>query len=204
MSGEPLVYRENVNNVTSNMSISNSCMFQDSFSNKYLIKGEIFLKKEFNGTVEEIDIGKNLVTLDASVLLARLMKNNEEPDHGLFALAIGSGDPAWDPRNPPSSAAVNTKTELVNEIARKEFSKVSFIKIPTDGSPYETDTPTNVLDLTTTFGPGEAEDYWMEMGLYGGDATLVKDSGTLVTYKNFGLVTKNPGSTYTITYRLTF
>ncbi|TFH65833.1 MAG: hypothetical protein E4G90_05625, partial [Gemmatimonadales bacterium] len=33
----------------------------------------------------------NVVTLDAGLLVARLMKDNEEPDHGINMLGVGTG-----------------------------------------------------------------------------------------------------------------
>lgn len=170
------------------------------------VKGEIFLTKEHaDGTVEKEVIGKNIVTLLASTLLAQLVAKEVKGDVlGLQFLAIGSGDEAWDPRTPP--AAANTQTALENEIYRKSFYSVDFINPdPAPGDPEISPTPTNILDFTARFEAGEATGFWMEMGLFGGDADEgIPDSGTLVTYKTFAMVTKPADSIYTITYRLTF
>lgn len=200
-------FNEKMGSTSEGFVFSNSSSHQEDLTLGTVIrvKGEIFLKKELHetGDVEDVLLGKNIVTLGASILLARLMKSNTDPAYGLFALAIGSGDPSWDPRNPP--APLNSRAVLVSEIARKQFSATTFIQpVPAGSTPYPTLTPTNILDLTTVYGPGDAEGYWMEMGLVGGDASLAANSGTLVTYKTFGMVTKPAGSTYTVTYRLTF
>ena len=197
-------FSEKVNASSEQLSLNQSSFHKESL-NQINVLGEIFLKKEHaDGTVEHEVIGKNIVTLSASVLLARLAaKEYKGAVGGLDYLAIGSGAPEWDPRFPPSAA--NTATALVNEIYRKQFYSIEFINPdPAPGDPEVSPTPTNIIDLTARFEQGEADGFWMEMGLFGGDATSSADSGDLVTYKIFSLVSKPSDSIYTITYRLTF
>lgn len=198
-------FSEKVTDSSEQLSINQSSLQKDNLSN-IKVKGEIFLKKEHaDGKIEEEFVGRNIVTLSASTLLAQLVAKEYKGDvGGIKLLAIGSGDPEWDPRFPPS--AVNTQTSLENEIYRKTLYSVEFINPdPVPGGPELSPTPTNILDLTARFEAGEATGFWMEMGLFGGDADEdVVDSGTLVTYKIFSMVTKPADSIYTITYRLTF
>src|SRR5579863_5107540 len=65
-------------------------------------KGEVFmtLRDAKTGVVQ--DHRHNLVVLDASILIARLMKDNAEPPNGIFCLAMGTGDVGWNPMSPPA------------------------------------------------------------------------------------------------------
>lgn len=161
---------------------------------------------------------RNLVVLDASILIARLMKDSQEPPHGIFALAVGTGDSGWNPMAPP--APTNTQRSLYSELARKTFANTQFI----DGGGVPTAIPTNVVDFTTTFAESEAVGPLVEMGLLGGnistnmnirnpvlppngpynvgvDLTLFDSE---INYLTFAVVNKPPTSTLTIVWRLTF
>ena len=165
---------------------------------------------------------KNMVTLDAGILLARLLRgtgiiHQSEPSWGSYVLAVGTGDIGWDPLAPPGPT--NTQRSLFNELARKTFSSADFI---TSGGSIS-GVPTNIIDLTAIFAPGEATGPWMEMGILGGDVDPVlanrnpvlppngiydptvdlvgKD--TLVNYISFPVISKSPTSTLSWTWRLT-
>jgi hypothetical protein len=190
----------------------------------YKIKGEIFWKLE-NTSTGEIQEGhkNNIVTLDASILVARLMKGTavpytSEPRFGIFALAVGTGSVAWDPLNPPPPTT--TQRSLENEIARKQVSTASFI----DPSGNIVGYPTNVVDLTVIFSESEAVGTLVEMALLGGDVNsnmavlnpVLPPNGVydatfnvvgydmLGTYLTFGAITKPPTSTLSLVYRLSF
>lgn len=127
-------------------------------------KGEVFFRLQHaDGSVEEHHI-PNVITKDFSLLMARLAKDPLEPRHGIFALAVGSGDAGWDLQNPPT--ATETQRSLYTEIGRKEFSETEFID-PSTGTPVAR--PTNVVDFTTIFAESEAVGAIVEMGLVGGD-----------------------------------
>lgn len=102
---------------------------------------------------------KNVITRDASILLARLCKDSTEPSAGIFALAVGTGDVGWDLQNPP--AATSNDRALVSEIARKQVSSSTFID--SGGNPIAI--PTNIVDFSTTFSESEAVGPLVEMGL---------------------------------------
>lgn len=187
------------------------------------IRGEIFWEMR-NPKTGEVRRGHmyNVVTNDASVLLARLLRSSSvahqsEPNYGVLALALGSGDVGWDPQRPPP--ATPTQRSLYNEVARKVIASSSFVTPDGQVSPV----PTNVVDFTTTFTESEAVGSLMEMGLIGGDAssnmslrspvlpangaydpsTSVIGKDALVNYKTFKVVNKAPGWTLSWTWRLT-
>lgn len=185
----------------------------------YYIRGDVFFKMTSrSGEVELEREHRNLVVLDASILIARLMKDNAEPPHGLFALAVGTGDTGWNPMAPP--AATNTQRALYSELSRKTFTTTQFI----DGGGVPTAIPTNVVDFTTTFSESEAVGPLVEMGLIGGNissnlatrnpvspsngpynaAVDLTTKETLVNYLTFPVVNKPATSTFSITWRLTF
>lgn len=192
---------------------------QEDFG-RYYIRGDVFveLRDGATGELQEKRELRNLVVLDASILIARLMKNNQEPPHGIFALAVGTGDVGWNPMNPP--APTNTQRSLFSELARKTFANTQFIDV--GGVP--TAIPTHVVDFTTTYAEAEAVGPLVEMGLLGGNinsnlairnpvlppngpynATVdLTTKDTLVNYLTFPVINKPPTSTLTIVWRLTF
>jgi hypothetical protein len=186
---------------------------------RYHIRGDVFLTlcDGLTGAVQE-ERKLNLVTLDASILIARLMKDNQEPPHGIFALAVGTGQVGWNPMSPP--AATNTQRALWSELARKTFASTNFV----DASGIPAAYPTNVVDFTTTFAEAEAVGPLDEMGLLGGNVSSnlsirnpvsppngpynptvnLTNFDTLVNYLTFPVINKPPTSTLTIVWRLTF
>ena len=191
---------------------------EEDVRSRISLKGEVFmtLRDGQTGDVQDERHLTNLVTLDASILIARLMKNNAEPPHGIYALAVGTGAIGWNVLSPP--APVNTERALWSEIARKTFASTQFIN--SAGAPVAI--PTNVVDFTTTFAEAEAVGPLCEMGLLGGnlssnmsirnpvpsgpydptvDLTLYD---TLVNVLNFAVISKPATSTLSITWRLSF
>lgn len=183
------------------------------------IQGELFLecKDSITGEVQRLH-WKNVITTDASILVARLIKDSLEPPHGAFALAVGGGDSGWDLQHPPAPT-VNQRA-LYSELSRKTFTSTQFVNA--SGTPVAY--PTHVVDFTTTFTESEAVGPWVEMGIIGGnvssnmsvrnpvsppngtydptvDLTLYE---TLINYLTFPVINKPATSTYTLTWRLTF
>lgn len=174
------------------------------------VTGELQLEREI----------KNVVTLDASLEVARLMKDPQEPAHGINMLGVGTGAPGAI-LNP--DAPSNEQRRLNNEIARKSFSETTF----RDSNGAAVAIPTNVVDFTTIYGESEAVGPLNEMGLLstisdntaiinnnpnfagnGGqayDPTIdVANYDVLVNYLTFSVITKPATSILTITWRLTF
>ena len=162
----------------------------------------------------------NVVTLDASLLVARLMKDPQEPAHGINMLGVGTGAPGA-VLNP--DAPSNEQRRLNNGIARKPFSETTF----RDANGAAVSIPTNVVDFTTIYGEAEAVGPLNEMGLLstisdntatinnnpnfagnGGqayDPTIdVTNYDILVNYLTFSVISKPVTSILTITWRLSF
>lgn len=184
------------------------------------VRGDVFAKM-WDGASGEIQHEwerKNLVVLDASILIARLMKDSAEAPHGIYALAVGTGDVGWSLLSPP--AATNTQRALYSEVTRKTFSTTQFISA--GGTPVAY--PTKVVDFTTIFTESEAVGPLMEMGLIGGnissnmatrnpvspangaynDTVDLTDFETLCNYLTFPVISKPATSILQITWRLTF
>jgi len=163
---------------------------------------------------------KNVVTLDAGLLVARLMKDPTEPAHGINMLGVGTGA-LGAILNP--DAPSNEQRRLNNEITRKTFSETTF----RDSNGAAVAIPTNVVDFTTIYGESEAVGPLNEMGLLstisnnptiinnnpnfagqGGqpyDPTIdVTNYDELVNYLTFSVISKPATSILTITWRLTF
>lgn len=119
--------------------------FEEDFH--YAPRGDVFitLRDGQTGEVQDYREVRNLVVKDASILIARLMKNSQEPPHGAFCLAVGSGDVGWNPMIPP--APTDTQRSLYSEIGRKVFSNTEFI----DAGGVPVAYPTNIVDFTTIF-----------------------------------------------------
>lgn len=181
-------------------------------------RGEVFMTLRDAKTGEVQDHRHNLVVLDASILIARLMKDNAEPPNGIFCLAMGTGDVGWNPMSPP--APTNTQRSLWSELSRKTFAETQFI----NSSAIPSAIPTNVVDFQTTFSESEAVGPIVEMGLIGGNVSsnlsvrnpVLPPNGpydptvdlttfeTLVNYLTFPVINKPATSTLTIVWRLTF
>lgn len=184
-----------------------------------ILGGEVFLTltDKASGKVLETRHVKNLIVKDASILVARLLRDNQEPPHGAFVLAVGSGDAGWDPMNPPAPTV--TQRSLYGEITRKIFAQKQFI----DSSGIPVGFPTNIVDYTVIFSESEAVGPLMEMGIVGGnidsnmsirnpvqppngpyDPTVnLTGYETLVNYLTFKVINKPATATFTVTWRLT-
>ena len=186
----------------------------------YHIRGDVFftLRDGATGEIQEERELRNLVVLDASILIARLMKDNAEPPHGVYALAVGTGDTGWNLQSPP--APTTTQRSLYGELARKTFADTQFI----DGDGVPSAVPTKIVDFTTTFAEAEAVGPLVEMGLLGGNIStnmsvknpVLPSNGsydatvdltlfdTQINYLTFPVINKPATSTLTIVWRLTF
>ena len=186
----------------------------------YYIRGDVFMTLRDGQTGDILDTRehRNLVVKDASILIARLMKDSSEAPHGAFCLAVGSGDTGWNLMSPP--APTITQRAIYSELTRKTFANTQFIN--SGGIPVAY--PTNIVDFTTIFTESEAVGALCEMGILGGnvasnmsiknpvtppngtyDATVdLTTKETLINYLTFPVINKPPTSTLTIVWRLTF
>lgn len=137
----------------------------------------------------------NIIVLDASLLIAQLVKDYNVD--GLTFLAVGTGQTFWDKNNPPAAtAAQNT---LFTELTRKAFGSTTFIDGATPVA-FRTDT----VDFFTTFLAGEGTGALCEMGLWGGAGASVANSGTLFNYFTFPVINKGALQILDVTWRISF
>jgi len=181
---------------------------------------------EKDKVVREIE-DHNLIVSAASTLMAGRMApgaitgGEEESfegdyfDHGLQYLAVGTGiltdstreydketNPvdrdAYDILNPPEPTL--DRTQLTNEIFRKQFTSWNFLN--PDGS--ISDVATNILQISTTLTEDEANAPLNEVALFGGNATSEKGSGIMFNMKSFECISKTNNHRISIIWRLTF
>jgi len=166
------------------------------------LHGEVWmtLRDARTGQVVQEYHSRNIIVNSASILIARLLKDNHEPDTGISYLAVGTGGIGWDLQDPP--APINTQTTLANEIARKAFTTEDVSFVDPDTGDHVT-VPTNVVDFTATFAETEAVGPIVEMGLFGGDTTDMPDSGTQINYRTFPVINKSASMTLSIIIRIT-
>ena len=177
--------------------------------------GEVYHRMGDEGGFEYL--GKNVVTSDASIFFARLIRDPSEPTSGAFALAVGTGDSGWNPSSVPIAEA--SQGSLYTEIDRVTFTSIEFIDEAGDTSAI----PTNVLDFTATFSTTQAVGALVEMGIVCGavdttnpltatpipqvdwsDPTVDRtEYDTFLNIKNFNVVNKPSGQTYTLVWRVT-
>jgi hypothetical protein len=173
-----------------------------------------------SGEIQEHWQRRQVVTLDASLLVARLCKNNKEPKHGFNMLAVGTGA-LGSLLNP--DAPTNQQRRLNNEIARKPFADATF----RDANGAAVSIPTNVVDFTTIFGESEAVGPLNEMGILstisdntaiinnnpnfagqGGqpyDPTIdITGYDTLCNFLTFSVISKPATSILTVTWRISY
>jgi hypothetical protein len=185
-----------------------------------IVRGDVFitLRDGSTGEIQDSREFKNLIVKDASILVARLMKDSQEPPHSIFVLAMGTGDTGWNPMAPP--APTGTQRALYAELTRKTFSTTNFV----DAGGVPTAVPTNVVDFTTTYSEAEAVGPLVEMGLLGGNISTnmsirnpvsppngpynpsvdLTTKETLVNYLTFPVINKPATSQLEIVWRLTF
>jgi hypothetical protein len=182
------------------------------------MQGELFIELRDANTGELLhsDHRKNVITYDASILVALLTRNPTSRANGVYMLAVGTGatgallsPDAPDPR----------QRRLNGEIARKAFSSTTF----RDGSGNAVAIPTNIVDFTCTFSESEAVGPLNEMGLISPissnplitnpnpNAFPTRDTTVdlslydiLFNYLTFPVISKPSTATLAITWRLTF
>ena len=185
-------------------------------------RGELWFKLCEPGKEDETPweyIGPNVITTDASILVARLIADPTEPTAGAFALAVGTGDVGWDLQAVPP--ATSSQGSLYAEIERKQFSDIDFI---TAGTGLVSAIPTNILDFTTTYATSEAVGPLVEMGIVCAPIDIVppltanplpqvswndpsvdrRSYDTFLNARNFNVINKPGTMTLTFVWRVTF
>ena len=146
--------------------------------------GEIIDRIHYaDGHVEE-RVGHNLVVNNFLNLVMSLLKQ-QSGYKGIQYWAVGSGASSWDSSMPNPEL---TATKLTAELGRVAIS-TSEIKFLTPEY-EESSTPTNILQISHTFGPTDCNGVWREFGIFGGNATSAKDSGVMINKRHHAVITK--------------
>lgn len=182
------------------------------------VQGELFIHMvdAATGDVLHDEHRKNIITLDAGILVAILCRNPAGRTNGINMLAVGTG--ATGALLSPN-APDNRQRKLNAEIARKGFASTVF----RDGSGAAVAYPTNIVDFTTTFGEAEAVGPINEMGLLStissnpaivnpnpntfptrNTTVDVSNLDILVNYISCSVLSKPSTAVLTITWRITF
>jgi hypothetical protein len=162
------------------------------------LHGELILKAYEGGKLVHEYRQSNIIVNLASVLIARLLKDSSEPAGGITYLAVGSGNSSWDMFDPP--APTTSQILLENEYYRKQIDMSTFVH-PETGEP--TTTNTNIVDYVVTFGEAEAVGPMVELSLFGGDATVASNTGTMINWRTIPVINKTSTMTLTIIFRIT-
>ena len=200
------IFKEFIKKVNSQTKMGFSYLYKEYLRITGKWKGEFFITLSYaDGRVETL-YKRNIIVDSSSTLIARLLVDGQAavdpsgPAHGIWVLAVGTGDASWDKQNPP--APTTGETQLVSELTRKRFSEVYFVK--TDGSGLPAATYTNIIDFQTVFNESEAVGPLVEFGLFGGDADEgVANSGNMVNCLRFPVINKPNNATMSIIFRLT-
>lgn len=146
--------------------------------------GEIIDRIHYaDGRVEE-RVGHNLVVNSFLNLVMSLLKQ-QSGYKGIQYWAVGSGASSWDSSMPNPEL---TATKLTAELGRVAIS-TSEIKFLTPEY-EESSSPTNILQISHTFGPTDCNGVWREFGIFGGNATSAKDSGVMINKRHHAVITK--------------
>lgn len=213
-----MIHKDLLKKITTGFKMGISSMYQEKLPS---LQGEVFVREIDPGTGDTRNMWskKNLIVLDSSLLIAALLKDNQEPNFGINMLAVGTGATGAI-LNP--DAPLSTQRRLNNELARKSFSEITF----RDSSGGAVSYRTSVVDFTCVFSQSEAVGPWNEMALM---STISGSSGvtnpnpnfsgaggetydptvdtslydTLVNYLTFSVMSKPNNAIMAITWRIT-
>ena len=137
-----------------------------------------------NGVLVEERVGHNLVVNTALNLIMALLKR-QSGYSGIQYWAVGSGASSWDSSLPTPSAG---DTRLTAEIGRVAISPSEIVFL--DSNLNVSSSPTNIIQITHTFGTGDCNGKWREFGIFGGNATATANSGLMINKRNHDVITK--------------
>ena len=142
-----------------------------------------------NGVLVEERVGQNLVVNSFLNLVMCLLKQ-QSGYSGIQYWAIGSGASSWDSNMPTPELSA---TKLTAEIGRVPISasEITFLDSNNNG----TTTPTNVIQISHTFGENDCNGTWREFGIFGGNATATANSGIMINKKHHPVITKTSDMT---------
>ena len=142
---------------------------------------------------------KNLIVQKAGILVARRMVSSTPIANGITHLEIGTGVGTGTTASPEVEA--DTQVSLRVPLARKAIASWTYIN-PTTGLPQTAES--NVIQYAVTFTETEANGALVEMGLFGGDATISVGSGYMFNYKVFPVWNKGNTAQLTIKWNISF
>lgn len=133
--------------------------------------------------VQEI-IGHNLVVNSFLNLVMCLLKQHGGYS-GIQYWAIGSGASSWDSVTPTPEIGA---TRLTSEIGRVPISanNIKFL----NSNFEEVSTPTNIIQISHTFGADDCNGVWREFAIFGGNATSALNSGIMINKRHHSIITK--------------
>ena len=151
-----------------------------------------------NGVLVEERVGHNLVVNSFLNLVMCLLKQDSSYK-GLQYWAVGSGESYWDDGTPEPSISA---TRLTNEIGRVALANSDIVFL--DSNFNISNTPTNVLQISHTFGANDCNGVWREFGIFGGNATTSANSGIMINKKHHAIITKTEEMMVERVMRFTF
>lgn len=136
------------------------------------------------GVLVEERVGHNLVVNSFLNLVMCLLKQ-ESGYSGLQYWAVGSGNSSWDDNTPTPEIDA---TRLTSEIGRVPISinDLRFL----DSNYNEVSNPTNILQISHTFGINDCNGTWREFGIFGGNATEILNSGIMINKRHHAVINK--------------
>ena len=150
-----------------------------------------------NGVLVEERVGHNLVVNTALNLIMALLKR-QSGYSGIQYWAVGSGASSWDSGLPSPTAG---DTRLTAEIGRVAIDPSEIVFL--NGSLQVSSTPTNIIQITHTFGVNDCNGSWREFGIFGGNATASANSGIMINKRNHEVITKTSEMTVERVMRFT-
>lgn len=151
-----------------------------------------------NGVLVEERVGHNLVVNSVLKLIMCLLKI-QSGYSGIQYWAVGSGASSWD-NSLPTPAVGDTR--LTAELGRVKIDPSEIVFL--DSSYNVSSTPTNIIQITHTFGTGDCNGKWREFGIFGGNATATSNSGLMINKRNHEVITKTSEMTIERIMRFTF
>lgn len=137
-----------------------------------------------NGVLVDEIVGHNLVVNSFLNLVMCLLKQHSGYS-GIQYWAIGSGASSWDTTTPTPEIGA---TRLTAEIGRVPISASEIAFLDTDYNVVST--PTNILQISHTFGTTDCNGTWREFGIFGGNATASLNSGLMINKRHHAVITK--------------
>ncbi len=196
--GQKTRLSESMKRIKKEISKIGGFVYKHSDSLEHMLKGQITIKAFENNRLVYSFEDHNVIVNSASVLISRLLKNSQEPKGGITYLALGEGASGWNLQSPPE--ATSSQAKLASETLRVPVTSSTFID-PTTGE--EVSSYTNIVDYHFFFSESSGEGAFVELGLFGGDATSANETGTMVNYRTFPVLNKTASMSFVIIVRIT-